>query len=234
MAASAIATAAPALAAPGQARGPSTRSQRPIADDVEIDLTQLGQPFAEHALSQAPAAKAVTSRSGTLASAHLTAGGPDDDAGATDQHMAALGPAMRALHPLFAPLWPSRGEITTYFGEVDRFSPRGHAGLDIAADWGTPILAADEGEVLKAYWNAEGYGGLVVLAHPSGYETWYGHLSNLGVEPGKHVTRGEPIGRMGSTGYSTGSHLHFEVRQNGELRDPLTFLTAAALLPVAR
>ena len=148
--------------------------------------------------------------------------------------MATLGPAMRALHPLFAPLWPSRGEITTYFGEVDRFSPRGHAGLDIAADWGTPILAADEGEVLKAYWNAEGYGGLVVLAHPSGYETWYGHLSNLGVEPGEHVTRGEPIGRMGSTGYSTGSHLHFEVRQNGELRDPLSFLTAAALLPVAR
>jgi murein DD-endopeptidase MepM/ murein hydrolase activator NlpD len=205
VAAGALAASSPALGAPGQPNRPSTRSQRPIADDVRIDQALLAAP-------------------------HLTVGSSDEDAGATDQHMATLGPAMRAL-PLFAPRWPSRGEITTYFGEVDRLSPRGHAGLDIAADWGTPILAADEGEVLKAYWNDEGYGGLVVLAHPSGYETWYGHLSRLGVEVGEHVTRGEQIGRMGSTGYSTGSHLHFEVRQDGELRDPLKYLSEAALQP---
>jgi murein DD-endopeptidase MepM/ murein hydrolase activator NlpD len=212
--AGALAASTTALAEPGQLNSPSTRSQRPIADDVSIDQTLLAAPV-------------------STAGAHLTVGGSDEDAGATDQHMATLGPAMRALRPLFAPLWPSRGEITTYFGEVDRFSPRGHAGLDIAADWGTPILAVDEGEVLKAYWNDEGYGGLVVLAHPSGYETWYGHLSRLGVEPGAHVTRGEQIGRMGSTGYSTGSHLHFEVRQDGVLRDPLKYLSEAALQPAS-
>jgi murein DD-endopeptidase MepM/ murein hydrolase activator NlpD len=151
------------------------------------------------------------------------------EADAADQQIASVGPAMRPLHPLFAPLWPSRGEITTYFGETGPFSPRGHSGLDIAADTGTAILAADDGEVLKAYWNDEGYGGLIVIAHPSGYETWYGHLSRLGVEVGERVRRGEQIGRMGSTGFSTGPHLHFEVRQDGELRDPLKFLSESAL-----
>jgi murein DD-endopeptidase MepM/ murein hydrolase activator NlpD len=138
---------------------------------------------------------------------------------------------MRKLKPLFAPLWPSRGQITTHFGESGPLSPRGHAGVDIAADWGTPILAADDGDVREAYWNNEGYGGLIVVAHLSGFETWYGHLSKLEVEPGAHVARGEEIGQMGSTGYSTGPHLHFEVRQDGELRDPLSFLAEAALQP---
>lgn len=141
---------------------------------------------------------------------------------------------MRPLQAPFAPVWPTGGEITTYFGEVGPYSPRGHAGLDIAADSGTPILAADEGEVLKSFWNDEGYGGLIVIGHPSGYETWYGHLSRLGVEKGDHVARGELIGRMGSTGYSTGPHLHFEVRQDGELRDPLKFLSQGALQPASK
>ena len=141
---------------------------------------------------------------------------------------------MRALRPVFAPLWPSTGVITTHFGEVGEYSPRGHAGLDIANDAGTPILAADEGEVVKASWNEDGYGNLIVIRHPSGYETWYGHLSRIGVEKGEQVSRGEQIGRMGSTGYSTGPHLHFEVRQDGELRDPLRFLAESALKPGAR
>jgi len=150
---------------------------------------------------------------------------------ASGQQIAAIGPAMRPLVTEFNSLWPTRGEITTYFGEVDRYSPRGHSGLDIAAPEGTPIVAADAGEVLKAYWNADGYGGLIVIAHPSGYETWYGHLDSFEVAQGDQVRRGEQIGRMGSTGFSTGSHLHFEVRQNGQLRDPLAFLDAASLKP---
>jgi murein DD-endopeptidase MepM/ murein hydrolase activator NlpD len=138
---------------------------------------------------------------------------------------------MRPLVTEFNSIWPTRGEITTYFGEIDRYSPRGHSGLDIAGPWGTPVLAADMGEVLKAYWNGEGYGGLVIIAHPSGYETWYGHLARFGVEAGERVTRGEQIGLMGSTGFSTGSHLHFEVRQDGQLRDPLSFLKLVNLQP---
>src|SRR5207249_1432812 len=104
-----------------------------------------------------------------------------------EYQIATLGPAMRPLHPRFDPLWPTSGIITTYFGEVDpTLSPRGHAGVDIANDSGTPILAADEGEVLKAYVD-NAYGGLVVIGHPSGYETWYGHLSRIGVEKGDQV-----------------------------------------------
>jgi murein DD-endopeptidase MepM/ murein hydrolase activator NlpD len=133
------------------------------------------------------------------------------------------------IKPIFAPAWPTNGLITTYFGEVGEYSPRGHAGLDIAADTGTPILAADEGEVVEAYWNEVGYGGLIVVEHPSGYQTWYGHLSRIGVEAGEHVARGQQIGRMGSTGYSTGPHLHFEVRQDGQLRNPLSFLAESGL-----
>jgi murein DD-endopeptidase MepM/ murein hydrolase activator NlpD len=72
------------------------------------------------------------------------------------------------------------------------------------------------------------------VAHPSGYETWYAHLQRLDVSKGDQVTRGEQIGQMGSTGYSTGPHLHFEVRQDGQLRDPMKWLEEAALKPVGK
>lgn len=169
-----------------------------------------------------------------LIDANLVASLPTPAADARDdggQQIAGLGPAMRPLVTEFNGIWPTHGQITTYFGEVDRFSPRGHSGLDIAAPEGTPVVAADGGEVLKAYWNADGYGGLVIIAHPSGYETWYGHLDSFGVAPGQQLKRGEQIGLMGSTGFSTGSHLHFEVRQDGQLRDPLAFLDEANLTP---
>jgi murein DD-endopeptidase MepM/ murein hydrolase activator NlpD len=147
-----------------------------------------------------------------------------------DLHAATVGPAMRPLiPPRFNAMWPTNGQITTYFGEVGPYSPRGHSGLDIAGRWGTPVDAADDGEVLKAYWNDEGYGGLVIIGHPSGYETWYGHLARLEVEPGEPVKRGDEIGLMGSTGYSTGPHLHFELREDGQLMDPLVFLNEATL-----
>lgn len=148
---------------------------------------------------------------------------------APELDVAAVQTSLRPLPTTFAPAWPTRGEITTYFGEVGPYSPRGHTGLDVAAPRGTPIVAADEGEVVKAYWSNDGYGGLVIIAHVAGYETWYAHLSRIDATPGQHVKKGEPIGLMGSTGYSTGSHLHFEVRQEGQLRDPLHFLKEAAL-----
>jgi murein DD-endopeptidase MepM/ murein hydrolase activator NlpD len=136
-----------------------------------------------------------------------------------------------SVRAAFHATWPTIGIITTYFGEVGPLSPRGHSGVDIAAPMDTSIVAADEGEVLKAYWDDEGYGGLVIIGHPSGYETWYGHLDSFDVQKGQQVKRGQKIGLMGTTGFSTGSHLHFEVRQNGQLRDPLDFLNEAALKP---
>jgi murein DD-endopeptidase MepM/ murein hydrolase activator NlpD len=148
-----------------------------------------------------------------------------------DQQIAAVGPAMRPLVAQFNAIWPTHGEITTYFGEVGPYSPRGHSGLDVAAPEGTPVVAIDDGEVLKAYWNGDGYGGLVIIGHPSGYETWYGHLERFDVEHGEQVRRGQRIALMGSTGFSTGPHLHFEVRQDGQLVDPLEFLQERSLIP---
>jgi murein DD-endopeptidase MepM/ murein hydrolase activator NlpD len=140
------------------------------------------------------------------------------------------GAAPAAAAPLNA-IWPISGQITTYFGEVGPYSPHGHSGVDIAGPPGTPVLAADEGEILKAYWDTSGYGGLVIVGHPSGYDTWYGHLAGFGVEVGQQVKRGDQIGQRGSTGLSTGPHLHFEVRQDGQAMDPLTFLREASLRP---
>jgi murein DD-endopeptidase MepM/ murein hydrolase activator NlpD len=133
------------------------------------------------------------------------------------------------LSTAFAPLWPTRGLITTRFGDVSGYSPRGHSGIDIAGPIGTPVIAADAGQVVKADWDIYGYGRLVIIAHVAGFETWYGHLSAYDVEAGQQIKRGELIGRMGSSGLSTGSHLHFEVREHGELRDPLAFVTESDL-----
>ncbi len=245
-----------ALADTTQPHTGSTRLQRPIADEPRLDQSLVAQLPAAAATPATPATSEAKGGGANAADAKAPDGasttqpaaaaapqaidsateanansGASSASGAdeAEYQIATLGPAMRPLHPVFSPLWPSSGIITTYFGEVGPYSPRGHAGLDIADDLGTPILAADEGEVLKAYWNEDGYGGLIVIGHPSGYETWYGHLSRIGVERGEHVAKGEQIGRMGSTGYSTGSHLHFEVRQAGNLRDPLAFLAESAL-----
>ena len=140
-----------------------------------------------------------------------------------DRRLAAVVP--------FMPQWPTNGTITTYFGDLGPLSPRGHTGLDIAGPEGTPIRAVESGEVIKATFSDDGYGGLVIVAHPSGYETWYAHLSTIQVARGQHVTRGWSIGLRGSTGLSTGPHLHFEVRENGQLLNPLAFLKESALQP---
>ena len=93
-------------------------------------------------------------------------------------------------------------------------SRRFHAGVDLAAPTGTPIRAASDGVVTSAGWNG-GYGLLVSLGHAGNRETRYGHLSRLAVRAGQSVKRGEVIGYVGSTGRSTGPHLHYELRVNG-------------------
>jgi murein DD-endopeptidase MepM/ murein hydrolase activator NlpD len=118
---------------------------------------------------------------------------------------------------------PLRGAFTSRFGLRTHplFGRRHfHTGVDIAAPRGTPVRAAMEGTVLFAGWYG-GYGKLVVLDHGNGLSTLYGHLSAILVGAGTRVNRGDIIGRVGSTGYSTGPHLHYEVRQNGRPIDPL-------------
>ncbi|HEY0080684.1 MAG TPA: peptidoglycan DD-metalloendopeptidase family protein [Pyrinomonadaceae bacterium] len=112
-------------------------------------------------------------------------------------------------------IWPVEGRMTDDFGL--RGNPFGgdssefHAGQDIATNWGTPVVAAGSGTVTFAG-TQNGYGQVVILDHGNGLTTRYGHLSRIEVEVGQELTRGQELGRVGSTGRSTGPHLHYEVR----------------------
>lgn len=115
-----------------------------------------------------------------------------------------------------------QGTITSTFG--DRVDPLDgahhfHSGVDVAAAEGTPILAARDGVVVSAGPRG-GYGNAVELRHGDGTTTLYAHASKLGVVPGQQVREGEPIAQVGSTGRSTGNHLHFEVRRGGKALEP--------------
>ncbi|MEW6448378.1 MAG: M23 family metallopeptidase [Bacillota bacterium] len=116
--------------------------------------------------------------------------------------------------------WPVLGPITSPFGVRDG---RLHEGLDIAADTGTPVRAAAEGRVVYAG-PAGTYGLLIILTHPGGWATYYAHCDRIEVATGQAVSAGELIGAVGSTGRSTGPHLHFEARLDGTPLDPAAFL----------
>jgi murein DD-endopeptidase MepM/ murein hydrolase activator NlpD len=116
--------------------------------------------------------------------------------------------------------WPLSAPITSPFGW--RWG-RMHEGIDLGAAYGTAIAAAADGTVIYAGWLG-GYGNLTVIDHGGGLATAYGHQSRIAVSVGQQVSRGEIIGYVGSTGHSTGPHLHFEVRVNGEPVDPLGYL----------
>jgi murein DD-endopeptidase MepM/ murein hydrolase activator NlpD len=118
-------------------------------------------------------------------------------------------------------------EFTSGFGvrsDPFRRASAMHPGIDLAGDRGDPIYATADGTVLRAGWNSGGYGNLVELDHGRGITTRYGHMSKILVHAGDHVTRGQQIGRMGSTGRSTGDHLHYEVRIDGRAVNPIPFM----------
>ncbi len=117
-------------------------------------------------------------------------------------------------------VWPVRGRLTSGFG---RRWGRLHAGIDIGAPKGTPIKAAKAGTVIFAG-RMSGYGNTVIIDHGGGLSTLYGHQSRLGSRRGQRVGQGQVIGYVGSTGHSTGNHLHFETRVNGSPRNPRNYL----------
>jgi murein DD-endopeptidase MepM/ murein hydrolase activator NlpD len=124
---------------------------------------------------------------------------------------------------------PVKAEVTftSGFGVRDDPFHRGaamHPGIDLAGTYGSPVYATADGTVLRAGWNNGGYGNMVELDHGRGITTRYGHMSAVLVHEGDHVTRGEEIGRMGSTGRSTGNHLHYEVRIDGRPVNPIPFM----------
>lgn len=126
-------------------------------------------------------------------------------------------------------IWPVEGESTDSFGV--RGNPFGggsaefHPGQDIAAPRGTPVFAPADGKVVEAGWK-NGYGQTVVLDHGNGLTTRYGHLSKIEVAAGQELKRGEELGQVGSTGRSTGPHLHYEVRIGDLPVSPLHYLPA--------
>lgn len=130
---------------------------------------------------------------------------------------------------------PVGGAVNAAFGWRTDPWPEFHKGLDLAADYGHPVLAAASGTVVSAGWEG-GFGIKVDLDHGNGYHTWYCHLSRLSVAAGQHVAKGEQIASVGSTGESTGPHLHYQVMHEGVAIDPMPYLngvpkTLLATLP---
>jgi murein DD-endopeptidase MepM/ murein hydrolase activator NlpD len=118
---------------------------------------------------------------------------------------------------------PDGGTITAGFGwRVDPW-PEFHRGLDLAADYGTPVHAAADGVVRSAGWDG-GFGIKVDVDHENGYHTWYAHLSRVAVAPGTRVRKGETIAYVGATGDATGPHLHYQVMLAGQAIDPAPYL----------
>ncbi len=174
-------------------------------------------------------ASAEQLKSSALADVRETRAGYLAEVNALQAQSAALGAAIRNAQngsdaggsgPHSGLIWPVSGPITSGFGM--RWG-RMHEGIDIAVPSGTPVHAAASGTVIYAAWMT-GYGNLVVLDHGNRLATAYAHNSSLLVSVGQHVPQGQTISLSGSTGHSTGPHVHFEVRVNGVAVDPLRYL----------
>jgi murein DD-endopeptidase MepM/ murein hydrolase activator NlpD len=215
-------------------------------DQVAAQRAELEGARAELAAVQQQAAAEEASRQGLLATvqaqrqawearvaeleaesrriAELLAAAERQRAAAAGRSSAGPPPPASLSTPLSNPL--PRMEITSGFGwrrHPIYGSSRLHTGLDLDGDTGDPIYAAGGGVVVAAGWRG-GYGNCVVIDHGGGFATLYGHMSSIGVSTGQSVGQGTVIGAIGSTGASTGPHLHFEVRVYGEPVDPVPYL----------
>jgi murein DD-endopeptidase MepM/ murein hydrolase activator NlpD len=132
--------------------------------------------------------------------------------------------------------WPIMGRLMDGFGHrMDPFSGEGamHTGVDISAPMGTPIKATADGIVMYANWNA-GYGRCVIVDHGNGYQTLYGHMSHIDVVDGQEIRQGEVVGLVGSSGRSTGTHVHYEVRVHSTPVNPYRFLARSVNTKTAK
>ena len=130
----------------------------------------------------------------------------------------------KAMGELF--IYPIRGRLTSRFGaRADPFTGARsyHTGIDLAAPTGTSIKVSTDGRVAAAGWQNI-FGNYVIVTHAGGYQTLYGHMSKISVRRGQYLTQGDEVGKVGSTGYSTGPHLHFSVYKDGKMIDPFSVL----------
>ncbi len=179
--------------------------------ELEASSQQIGAMLRERAAARAAAAAAAASAS----SGDSSGGG---GGGSVDSYQPVQGSG--------AFIWPVNGVITSPFGYRNHpIFGRSilHSGIDIGVDEGTPVHAADGGVVVEADWIG-GYGNAVIIDHGNGLSTLYGHNSSLAVSAGQTVSQGQVIAYAGSTGNSTGPHVHFEVRANGDPVDPSAYL----------
>ena len=196
-------------------------------DAIETDARRLSE------ISGVPAEEG-TSPHGVggprLAADEATLSAVEERAGQLEEQLKAYEDALRGREMARIPsIWPVSGEITDDYGV--RRNPFGggtselHDGLDIATSWGTPVIATGDGVVGFAGVK-NGYGNIVVVDHGNGLSTAYAHLSRIEVALGQEVRRGDALGRVGSTGRSTGPHLHYEVRLGETAVSPTRYLPA--------
>ena len=219
-----------------------------LADQIaslQTAVDSLGEraavdPNASRAMEKLPAtikSRAMGGMSTAATRAALTPMAPTDAAlGVLSDLLGVLGSRLdsvrdsverrHALASATPSVWPVAGWLTSYFGSrKDPFTKDAdfHPGLDISADYGQPVLATADATVSSAAANGS-YGNMVILDHGYGIVTKYGHLSRFAVMGGQRVKRGDVIGYVGSTGRSTGAHLHYEIWMNGHLTNPMTLL----------
>jgi murein DD-endopeptidase MepM/ murein hydrolase activator NlpD len=141
---------------------------------------------------------------------------------ARDSHDNAAALVIPVRIPAAQPLqWPATGTLSSAFGlRGGRF----HSGIDVSAERGTPIVAAASGVIVFSGRGPAGYGNMVMLDHGGGLVTLYAHNERNLVQEGERVQRGQPVGLMGDSGRASGTHVHFEVHQDGKLVDPLRWL----------
>lgn len=218
------------VAAEKRAVAARTTAVHKAVDDLASQSRQLAALRAEQAAQQAAAVAARRDKTGALA--HV-----NKDLAALRRQEAQLLAESNALtgvitgsqgsgHGTGSLMWPVSGSVVSGFGY--RVHPitgqyTMHTGIDIAVGYGVPIHAADSGTVIYATWMG-GYGNVIIVDHGGGISTLYAHQSSLAAGNGARVSRGQVIGYVGSTGFSTGPHLHFEVRLNGNPVNPMSYL----------
>jgi murein DD-endopeptidase MepM/ murein hydrolase activator NlpD len=210
-----------ALAAENQARTAESAMQARIATLTQESKQLAAEDAAIQALIQAKEQADATAA--TAAPAPAAAAGETPATSAAPAPAATPAKGATAAKPSSAGfIWPISGPVTSEYG------PRWggfHPGIDIAGPNGGQIMAAKSGTVIYAQFNDGGYGNLVVIDNGGEYATAYAHQSRIAVSVGQNVSQGQVIGYEGSTGFSTGPHLHFEIRVNGTAQNPRNFLS---------
>ena len=212
-----------------------------VIDDLGARATL--DPAAARAIQKLPAAVRQRATGGPVAATALSSvlstslASPEDTFGVLRDLLSGLESRLNfvrrdverreALANATPSIWPTHGGLTGFFGgRSDPFTgePGFHQGIDISTGKGQPVYATADGVVEAAAYSGD-YGNLVVVKHAFGLATRYGHLSAYHVVPGQSVKRGDVLGYVGSTGRSTGAHLHYEILVNGQLMNPLQLLT---------